>query len=413
MLGCAPAATLPATANPSSPPPNPARTLAAPAPRGGEATEASPAAEPSATPAAIPAATRSAAQTLTRGPYLALPTTTSMTIVWRTAEAGDSRVEYGTTQEYKHQGFDPTPTPAHVITLTGLTAGTTYQYRISSGGAVLAHAVFRTAPDEDHPDFTFVALGDSGGGGSDQFSIAGLIGRLTPDLVMNTGDVVYETGAEADMDAKYFTPYARLLPSIPFFQVLGNHDVVAEGGAPYLRNFLLPSNNPEHTERYYSFDYGNAHWIGLDSNTSLKQGTAQRAWLEKDLAATTRFWKIVVFHHPPYSSGPVHGSDVALRNELGPLFEKHNVDLVLNGHEHNYERTTPRRDYVPASRGVVYIVTGAGGRSLYPVGKSSFTAAAASVYHVVRAVVAGCRLSLDAIQPNDVVFDHVELNRCP
>ena len=116
-------------------------------------------------------------------------------------------------------------------------------------------------------------------------------------------------------------------------------------------------------ELYYSFDWGNVHFVGLDTELT---GPEQAAWLDADLAATDKPWKIVFGHKPPYSSGE-HGSDGAFRNHFVPLIEKHGVQLVLNGHEHDYERTRPIEN-------VTYVVTGGGGRHLRSVGTSGFTA---------------------------------------
>ena len=117
---------------------------------------------------------------------------------------------------------------------------------------------FRTAPVGEDSRFSFAVVGDSGSGGKGQLAVAALLGRLGPDLILHTGDVVYPAGEERHYDKRFFAPYRHLTKSVPVFPVLGNHDVSKE-------NFHPPRDNPRSTMRYYSFDWGGAHFVGLDS----------------------------------------------------------------------------------------------------------------------------------------------------
>ena len=260
-------------------------------------------------------------------------------------------------------------------------------------------------------------MGDSGTGDGNQYMVAALLERIQPSFLLHTGDVIYNAGAYADFNPKYFTPYSRTLPSIPFFTSLGNHDVGTLNGQPYLDNFYLPSNNPLNSERYYSFDYGNAHFVALDTNQSTSPGSEMYNWVQSDLAGTTKFWKFVFFHHALYSSGP-HSLDVLYltrRNDLSPLFAQYNVDVVFAGHDHDYERTFAIRDYAPAGRGVMYIVTGGGGARRYDkIANNGWSAFFKSAFHAVKVSMGGCVLILHAIEPPlDTVFDSFVINRCP
>jgi 3',5'-cyclic AMP phosphodiesterase CpdA len=148
----------------------------------------------------------------------------------------------------------------------------------------------------------------------------------------------------------------------------------------------LPGN-----ERWYSFDYGNAHFVGLevDGYASTAPGSAQMLWLANDLAQTRQRWKVVFFHAPFYSSG-AHGGDPQvpqLRAALEPLFIQHGVDLVFNGHDHDYERSV--------AHGVVYIVAGGGGAPLYPqVISNPASVYFTSTYHSVLVTVTRSLLSV-------------------
>src|SRR5204862_6055892 len=164
---------------------------------------------------------------------------------------------------------------------------------------------------------------------------------------------------------------------------IGNHDDRVTNAQAYRDVFVLPGNGatasfPDHSERFYSFDYGPVHFVALDTETAFLDPARRQAqvdWLTADLAATAQGWTIVFFHRPPFGSGAEHRSDLTIRAAFAPIFEKYGVQPVLNGHNHGYERTVPiktRPD--PAAQPVVYIVTGGGGRPLHSVGTSSWTA---------------------------------------
>ena len=244
-----------------------------------------------------------------------------------------------------------------------------------------------------------------------QAAVADRIGDIRPDFVLHTGDVVYPAGESKNFDARYFQPYRGLIARIPFFLSLGNHDVATAGGQAYLDAFQLPSNNPEGTKRYYSFEYGNARFIALDSNQHPGPGGPMYAWLRQTLEPPRRRWTFAFFHHPPYSSGK-HGGHPAIRMAWSPLFERAGVAMVFSGHDHTYERTVPIRDFDLGSPGVVYVVTGGGGAEVYPVGRNIWTAHSASVHHVVRVDVRGCRLALLAIAVDGSVLDRTAIDRC-
>jgi PKD repeat protein len=199
---------------------------------------------------------------------------------------------------------------------------------------------------------------------------------------------VYNDGDWADYDPKFFRPYAELFRTTTFWPTLGNHVTSTENGAPYFDAFYLPTASgapgvPSGTEHYYSFDHGMAHFVCLDSEaTSSTPGGAMHAWADADLAharARGKRWLVVFLHHPPYSRG-THDSTseselIRLHDNLVPLFESHDVDLVLSGHSHVYERSFLARDdailqadvaeytKVGSPDGTVYMVTGCGGKS--------------------------------------------------
>jgi predicted phosphodiesterase len=356
---------------------------------------------------------------LTRGPYLQDMTASAVTIAWRTGATTQGGVAIrpaaGAAAAFAIHP-EPASTADHVLRVSGLQPATAYRYAVlAADGELGAEAEFRTAPAPGAPTpFTFAIWGDSGCGCPQQTAVAAQIARSGADLLLHTGDVIYERGEATLYDPRFFAPYQAVLASAPVYPVLGNHDVATDNGAPWLHAFFLPGDNGKHTTRYYAFNYGNAHFIALDSEEPYGPTSAQYGWLLRDLqspAAQGATWRFAFFHRPPYSSGLGHGSTYDLRETWGPLFERLGVDLVFSGHEHNYERSTPRRDYasVGGTHAVIYIVTGGGGSQTYNVGRQPWSAFAAMVYHYVRVRLDGPRLALQAIGTDGQVIDHLEL----
>jgi hypothetical protein len=298
---------------------------------------------------------------VTRGPYLQLGTTTSAVVRWRTSAAVVGRVRYGTSlgalSSVKDEGAARTE---HEVTLSGLSPGTKYFYTVettsSPAGVGEAEQAFETAPVSARPTRLWV-LGSAGTGDAAAARVRDAFGRFAgargPDLVLLAGDSAYPAGGDADFQRGLFDPYDLWLRRAFVWPALGNNDT---GGRttvgddfPYFQAFTLPTQGeaggaPSGTERYYSFDHGDIHFVVLDSMTSDRSATsAMVEWLKADLAARTEKWLVAVWHHPPYSKGS-HDSDletelVEMRRNVLPILEDGGADLVLTGHSHSYERS--------------------------------------------------------------------------
>jgi 3',5'-cyclic AMP phosphodiesterase CpdA len=337
-----------------------------------------------------------------RGPYVQGVTATSVVIAWMSKEPGAGVVKYGKkAPELGWEEADRRIDRRHAVAIAGLEPGSTYHYRVKGVCESWLKGSFRTAPAGEGSSFSFAVVGDSGSGGKGQRVVAGLLGRLEPDLVLHTGDVVYPADEERHYDRRFFTPYRELIKEVPVFPVLGNHDVRNGNRAAFLENFHPPLDSPRSTKRYYSFDWGDAHFVALDSELYYggkgSSAERQKAFLERDLAATDKRWKVAFLHRSPYGTSK-HGGDDKVRYDLEPLFARHKVDLVFTGHDHVYERTVP-------IRGVTYVVSGGGGRRLYPAGRGRLTACSRSAHHAVLVRVDGGSLSLEATEPDGTVFD--------
>ncbi|HVX97156.1 MAG TPA: metallophosphoesterase [Polyangia bacterium] len=233
-----------------------------------------------------------------------------------------------------------------------------------------ARCAFTPAPIADPPGDAgaptrFVVLGDYGSAGPDEEAVADLVHRLGPELIITTGDNNYPLGEEATIDlnvgafyhdfiAPYVGRYGCGAARNRFFPALGNHDWYTSNAAAYLAYFTLPGN-----ERYYDFAWGDVHFFAIDSDPADPDGLSpdgvQGRWLRAALAAATERWRVVYMHRPPYSSGP-HGSSP----DVQWPFKDWGADLVLSGHEHDYERLV--------EDGLTYVVNGLGGAELYFLG---------------------------------------------
>ncbi len=225
-----------------------------------------------------------------------------------------------------------------------------------SGASASASASGSARPAPPAPARGFAVIGDFGSGNADERAVAGEIRRWSRshplDAIVTTGDNVYETGQPSEFDAAWNRPYGWVdRRRLPVVAALGNHDEETSGGTHELELFHMPG-------RWYARTIGSVRFIVLDANdpTDPAQMTFLRGQLGKRDAAP---WTVVVFHQPAYSCG-LHQSTPSVDEAWVPLFGRGGVDLVVNGHDHDYERFRP-------DDGVTYVVDGSGGQTLYPV----------------------------------------------
>jgi Calcineurin-like phosphoesterase len=192
----------------------------------------------------------------------------------------------------------------------------------------------------------FAVIGDSGTGDKSQYEVGEKLSaarmKFPFEFVLMMGDNLYGAETPNDFQKKFEKPYQVLLASgVKFFAALGNHD-----DPPRQINYK-PFNMSG--KRYYTFKpKEDIRFFALDSNYMDKE---ELVWFDKELKASGSEWKIVFFHHPIYSSGEAHGSNVELRTLIEPVMVRYGVDVVLAGHEHFYERIKPQK-------GINYFIVG-------------------------------------------------------
>lgn len=321
----------------------------------------------------------------------------------------------------------------YAATLTDLPFDSEVTYRVRLGAKVVGEAKVRTRASAGKP-VKFVMVGDLANGKSEQNGIAFQISRISPDFLVALGDIVYSAGRVSQYMHHFWPTYgnppatsaktgAPLMRSIPFYPVIGNHDADMAKlpdtpdalGAFYFFHGPLngpgigPWNTPLGKDakvaatfraaagtsypalNIYSFDYGSAHFMMLDTNGYNTASFMELApWVEKDLKESKQPWKFVCMHAPAFHTSPQHYSEQKMRL-LEPIFEANGVDVVFAGHVHNYQRSKPLRftpnppkrdpkgrvngDFVfdedydgvtkTVPRGIIHIVSGGGGASLY------------------------------------------------
>jgi phosphodiesterase/alkaline phosphatase D-like protein len=277
---------------------------------------------------------------------------------------------------------------------------------------------FRTQADFDCP-FSFIVTGETGGNDDDTFALpmANTIAKYRSDFLLLLGDMTYHGMRNSDWDKYFFLPFRKVLCNTPFYFCQGNH----EENSPLIESLFDFKN-------FYSFDYGDTHFIALDStkmidyvtidgveqaipNEGLQPDSEQINFLINDLENCESKWKIVFFHYPPYSSA-LYG--VKHMRNLSPIFEKYNVDIVFNSHSIIYERSHPiKNGTVNHENGVIYIVVGGAGfwpESLY-TRRSWHTANSLAVPHFVQVSIARNKLELQAIDVEGRLFDSIVLTK--
>ena len=400
-------------------------------------------------------------------PYLQIgssPSPTSIEILWQT-QASDATwsLEYRQTVNETWKNAEA-PIVSKIIAsgvkernlytvkLLNLEPGKVFYYQVIKNQNTVFSSEGKALKAVNQP-YRFIAFGDIGANKREQKDIAMQAFKSRPDFVAVTGDIVYNRGLISEYDSKFWPIYnaekpdsngVPMMASIPFVSSPGNHDIETRDlnrypeALAYYMFWSQPLNGPTKEEgsalvpklianeenrssflksagsKYpamanFSFDYGNAHWTILDSNPYVDWTNKEILdWVEKDLAsAKNSTWHFVMFHHPGFNSSRAHYEQQHMRL-LSPIFEKGNVDVVFNGHVHNYQRSYPltfkpegigsliaTEDLTKARgrvvsgkwvldkkfdgkknkepKGIIYLVSGAGGNSLYNIDQTADT----------------------------------------
>jgi acid phosphatase type 7 len=220
-------------------------------------------------------------------------------------------------------------------------------------------------PPPPSSDPVFIGAGDIASSGAGDEATAKLLDQYPDATVFTTGDNVYDNGTLSEFNTYYKPTWGR--HQTRTHPAVGNHEYNTLGAAGYFDYFGAAAG--ERDKGYYSYDVGSWHMIALNSNCSVvacDANSAQVAWLRNDLATHSNGCTLGYFHHPLFSSGSGHGNNPVVKDLWDALYEA-NADVVLNGHDHTYERFAPQTPtgMADAQTGIREFVVGTGGRSLY------------------------------------------------
>ena len=330
-------------------------------------------------------------------------TSTTMTVSWRTDEITDSIVEYGLSSSYTDEATDIEGF-WHFVELTGLTPETIYHYRVGNGEFWSDDYFFKTGTNGKHT--SFVGFGDAQEADPNRRMMVNVVNGLQDiDFILYSGDFV-ELAREKPQWYRWFSDYTPLVTHIPFMTALGNHE---KNSSNYYNFWALPGN-----EEYYSFNYGPVHipvlhtyWEGFDENY-----TEQVNWLIEDLTTHEDYeWTVVMMHRPPFSSFPRNWEEdpgwyQEINDSFVPIFEQFQVDAVLTGHEHAYERLFKEN--------VTYIISGGAGswlNSVFPEYEVEPHVYAESTFNFVYYNLYENQFDIRAFRPDYSLIDQYTINK--
>jgi hypothetical protein len=336
-------------------------------------------------------------------PYLIYAgTNTEMQALWQLCLPETCAIEWGTDTTYSLGSAHTTEygdDHQHTYTITGLTPGTKYYYRVNAGNEEHAGS-FWSAPPADACDIKFVAYGDTRTYPVDHDQVAsGIVSTYSADpafqsIIVAVGDLVTQGDNESDWDNQFFDPtylsIQAMLRNVPYQSAMGNHE---QSGVLFVKYFPYPFVDG----RYWSYDYGPAHFVVVDQYTTYGSGSAQLEWIESDLASTSKPWKFVYLHEPGWSAGG-HANNTSVQDYIQPLCEEYGVGIVFAGHNHYYARAMVND--------VQHVTTGGGGAPLRdPNPDYPNVVTAIKAHHFCKVEIDGGVLEFAAVTKTGSVID--------
>ena len=376
---------------------------------------------------------------LRRAPYLQSVMPDSVRVAWASETAGEGVLRVGpsadgpwsevaanaelftterTTEDVEYTAYD--------AMADGLEPGIEYCYEVWLDGEAVATGLrFETAWVDDRA-VRIVAFGDSGNASPDQMAVRDRMLERDFDIFLHLGDMAYGDGTFPEFKERVFDVYTDFLHETPTWPTMGNHEFNTDQGQPYLDLYYLPevALDPSQNERYYSFDYGDVHFVSIDTNDLIVLGavaqdpnsdTTMLDWLRQDLAESDKPWKVAFFHHPPYSSSERPPNFVVI-DGIVPILEEGGIDIALAGHDHHYERTVPVKSGATSTHeegGIFYFVHGAGGAGLRDAFGDWWTEAYNDQKHsYLSLTIEGCTAVGEVVAFDGEVLDTFELPGC-
>lgn len=344
-------------------------------------------------------------------------------VLWYAPESAMESVSYARAETVTLTSRQVVNDPAidlHRVRLTGLTPGTNYAFGASADGGQswTQTRTFRTAAESGTEPWQFAYLGDPQNGLDEWGDLIRQGYERFPEIRfwMIAGDLI-DKGTERDNWDQFFAEGSTVFDRSVVVPAIGNHD--SHGGHPtlYLQQFALPDNGSEHLDpgRTYHLTYQDMLIVVMDSNYDLISPETQTEWLDRVLGESDARWKVVIYHHPFYASRPGRDNQ-PLRDAWGPIFDRHNVDIAFQGHDHAYMRTVPMRNHRPAEpgeHGTIYLVA-VSGTKMYEQELRDIAAFGTTnerTYQIISMDSAAGSLSYRAINADGVEIDAFALEK--
>lgn len=291
----------------------------------------------------------------------------------------------------------------HQAHLCGLTPNTSYSYQVGSDGHFSPIYTFHTAPDiaaSPNAQVVLGFVGDSRGGYDVWQQLVQRLQQRTPDVLLFSGDAITIGSVQAEWD-EFFTRAEPLFATTAVIAAHGNHELNAVN---YYSQLALPGD-----QQNFGIDYGYAHLtVANDTpdDTTALTGAIRDAIARDFEASKTATWRMFMHHQPMFSESLAHGSNLALRTAWAPLVDQYAIDLVLNGHDHDYQVTRPLRGGAvqpSTAQGTVYVIAGGAGAELYdlPTTLDPSYAYAEQTYSAGTITVNASSLTFEAFRPDD------------
>jgi len=339
-------------------------------------------------------------------PWVAGVTKDSVYVCLEATTTANATVEFGasptfgmtaTTENY--QATDVADSYVHNVKLTGLQPNTQYHYRVTQGASVTSSYSFWTAPLAGTPVRWGFGADSRAGSTTMHNTMAGLIASHSPRMMVYGGDITHYGWSRDNWIADWFQPnQAALNATTPWVNSPGNHETWGDVTKAFTQS---PTGDPD----YFSFDYGDAHILVLNSMTPHGQGSDQWNFAVADLAATTKAWKIVVTHYPPmvYRDGWGLLGDLDNRAMMSGIFEPAGVDMVLSGDAHFYQHLQ--------KNGIHYMVLGSFGSSLYTPTTGPEVVLTEKTFNFGMFDMTPTTLTLNAYRTNNTIIETIALTK--
>lgn len=339
-------------------------------------------------------------------PYVQAVTQNNIYVMVECTTVGTVTVEYGPTTGYGSTAttvfyLQTTASPltyVHRVKLTGLSPNTQYHYRASQDGAWSNDKAFYSAVEPGTP-FKFAAYADTRTYPVDHNGIAGLVKAQNPRFTILCGDPCDNSSYTSFKTEWFVSNELALQATAPTYNSTGNHETWGTNTQAF---FQSPASTSA-TQAYYSFDYGDVHFVNINCYTTYSVGSTQYNWVAGDLASSTKPWKIVFFHNPAYCCGDGHGEDATMIQYSNNIFVPRNVDLVLTGHLHVYQHNLVS--------GINHLVIGTAGAPFHVpcTPPKSYTILSAQQKHYAILDVTPTTLHMDVINSGGTVIDKLDL----